>query len=143
MCRMGLAIGVRGQTMKTAVSNAAAPCPADRLNRQFQADRPNRLWVSDFAYVWTWQGFLYVGFVIYVFARRPIGRAGPIHHSLRDAQYVGERVVEVCVEPSAGSIGDSQGNALAETINGLYKAELTWHRGSWRNAEAVKLATLE
>lgn len=174
MRRMGLQGVVRGQTVKTTVSNAAAPCPADKVNRQFQADRPNRLWVSDFTYVWTWAGFVYVAFVIDVFARRivgwrvsrsmrtdfvldaleqalcarrPVSQGGLVHHSDRGVQYVSirytERLAEAGVEPSVGSVGDSYDNALAETINGLYKAELIWHRGPWRNAEEVEFATLE
>jgi putative transposase len=174
MRRMGLQGVVRGQTVKTTVSDPATPCPADKVNRQFQADRPNRLWVSDFTYVWTWSGFVYVAFVIDVFARRivgwrvsrsmrtdfvldaleqalcarrPVSQGGLIHHSDRGVQYVSirytERLAEAGVEPSVGSVGDSYDNALAETINGLYKAELIWHRGSWRNAEEVEFATLE
>ena len=151
----------------------AAPCPLDKVNRQFRAERPNALWVSDFTYVSTWQGFVYVAFVIDVFARRivgwkvsgsartdfvldaleqalharrPAGDKGLIHHSDRGVQYVSirytERLAEAGIEPSVGSVGDSYDNALAETINGLYKAEVI-HRRSWRNLEAVELATLD
>ncbi|MFC0712232.1 IS3 family transposase, partial [Azorhizophilus paspali] len=132
---------------------------------------PNALWVSDFTYVSTWQGFVYVAFVIDVFARRIVGwrvsssaltefvldaldqalyvrrpasHAGLIHHSDRGVQYVSirytERLAEAGIEPSVGSVGDSYDNALAETINGLYKAEVI-HRQSWKNREAVELAT--
>ena len=151
----------------------AAPCPLDRVKRQFVAERPNQLWVSDFTYVWTWQGFVYVAFVIDVFARYIVGwrvsrsmhtefvldaleqalwarqpqRDALIHHSDRGAQYVSirytERLAEAGIETSVGSKGDSYDNALTETINGLYKAELIHRRGPWKNAEAVELATLE
>jgi putative transposase len=156
------------------VSDAKAPCPLDRVNRQFKAERPNQLWVSDFTYVSTWQGWLYVAFVIDVFARRIVGwrvsssmhtdfvldaleqalyarqpeRDGAlIHHSDRGSQYVSirysERLAEAGIEPSVGSKGDSYDNALAETINGLYKAEMIHRRGPWKTREAVELATLE
>ena len=73
MRQMGLAGAVRGKTVKTTVSDRAQPCPQDKVNRQFQAPAPNALWVSDFTYVATWQGFVYVAFVIDVFARRIVG----------------------------------------------------------------------
>ena len=174
MKRMGLAGAVRGRSVKTTISNPAAPCPLDRVNRQFRAPAPNVLWVSDFTYVATWQGFAYVAFVIDVFARRIVGwrvsrsaradfvldaleqalcdrrparRGGLVHHSDRGVQYVSirytERLAEAGIEPSVGSVGDSYDNALAETINGLFKTELIHRRGPWRSAEAVELATLE
>jgi putative transposase len=174
MKQMGLAGAVRGKTVKTTHSDRSAPCPLDRVNRQFRAPAPNVLWVSDFTYVATWQGFVYVAFVIDVFARRivgwrvsrsaradfvldaleqalcerrPLRRGGLVHHSDRGGQYVSirytERLLEVGIEPSVGSVGDSYDNALAETINGLFKAEVIHRRGPWRNAEAVELATLE
>lgn len=157
--------------VKTTVSDKAQPCPLDRVNRQFHADRPNALWVSDFTYVLTWQGMVYVAFVIDVYARRIVGwkvsssmttdfvldaleqalqarqREGElIHHSDRGSQYVSirysERLAEAGVEPSVGSVGDSYDNALAETINGLYKAEVI-HRQTWRSRQQVELATLD
>lgn len=174
MKQMGLAGTIRGKPVKTTISNPAAPCPRDKVNRQFHAPRPNALWVSDFTYVATWQGFVYVAFVIDVFARRivgwrvsrsaqtgfvldaleqalydrrPVRRDGLVHHSDRGVQYVSirytERLAEAGIEPSVGSVGDSCDNALAETINGLFKAEVIHRRGPWRNAEAVEFATLE
>lgn len=168
----GLQGVVRGKPVKTTVSDQATPCPPDRVHRQFRADRPNALWVSDFTHVSTWQGFVYVAFVIDVFARRivgwkvsssartdfvldaleqalyarqPVGHDSLIHHSDRGVQYVSirytERLAEAGIEPSVGSVGDSYDNALAETINGLYKAEVI-HRQSWKSREAVELATL-
>ncbi len=174
MRAMGLRGAVRGRPVKTTVSDRKAPCPLDKVNRQFQAPRPNALWLSDFTYVSTWQGFVYVAFVIDAFARRivgwrasrtahasfvldaleqalherrPVHGGGLVHHSDRGVQYVSikytERLAEAGVEPSVGSVGDSYDNALAETINGLYKAEVIWRRGPWRSFEAVEFATLE
>lgn len=172
MKQLGLRGVVRGKVVKTTHSDKAVPCPRDQVNRQFRADRPNALWVSDFTYVSTWAGFVYVAFVIDVYARRIVGwkvsgsartdfvldaleqalhdrrpaQGGLIHHSDRGVQYVSirytERLAEAGIEPSVGSVGDSYDNALAETINGLYKAEVI-HRRSWRNLQDVELATLE
>ena len=173
MKSMGLAGAVRGKPARTTVSDKAASCPLDRVNRQFRAPAPNMLWVSDFTYLATWSGFAYVAFVIDTFARRIVGwrvsrsaHAGfvldaleqalcerrpvggrLVHHSDRGAQYVcikySERLAEAGIEPSVGSVGDSYDNALAETINGLYKAEVIHRRGPWRSLEAVEFATLE
>ena len=171
MRRLGLKGVMRGKTQRTTVSDRAAPCPLDHVNRQFHAARPNALWVSDFTYVSTWQGFAYVAFVIDVYARRIVGwkvsnsartdfvldaleqalharrpaQGELIHHSDRGVQYVSirytQRLGEAGIEPSVGSVGDSYDNALAETINGLYKAEVI-HRQSWRSLEQLELATL-
>ena len=73
MTEMGMAGAVRGKPVKTTVSNAATPCPKDRVNRQFHAPRPNALWLSDFTYATAWAGFVYVAFVIDTFARRIVG----------------------------------------------------------------------
>ncbi|AYM84017.1 hypothetical protein At12D1_41350 [Agrobacterium tumefaciens] len=174
MRMMGLQGIIRGKPIKTTVSDKSAPCPLDRVNRHFKAPAPNMLWLSDFTYVATWQGFVYVAFVIDAFARRivgwrasrtahagfvldaleqalhdrrPVKRGGLVHHSDRGSQYVSirysERLAEAGIEPSVGSVGDSYDNALAETINGLYKAEVIHRRGPWRNFEAVEFATLE
>jgi len=172
MKRMGLQGAMRGKVVRTTVPDANAPCPLDRVNRHFKADRPDQLWVSDFTYVSTWQGWLYVAFVIDVYARRIVGwrvsktmhtdfvldaleqalyarqpdRDQLVHHSDRGSQYVSirytERLAEAGIEPSVGSRGDSYDNALAETINGLYKAELIHRRGPWKTREAVEIATL-
>jgi putative transposase len=174
MRRLGLRGAMRGKGVRTTRPDPKAACPLDRVNREFHAQRPNQLWVSDFTYVPTWQGFVYVAFVIDVFARRIVGwrvsasmqtefvldaleqalyarrpgREGElIHHSDRGSQYVSirysQRLAEAGIEPSVGSIGDSYDNALAETINGLYKAELIHRRAPWKTREAVELATLE
>jgi transposase InsO family protein len=160
MREMGLAGVIRGKPVRTTVSDKAAPCPLDHVNRHFRAPAPNRLWVSDFTYVATWSGFAYVAFVIDTYARRivgwrasrtahasfvldaleqalhdrrPVHRGGLVHHSDRGSQYVSikytERLAEAGMEPSVGSVGDSYDNALAETINGLYKAEVIHRRG--------------
>ena len=160
MRRQGLRGVMRGKVVRTTISDDKAPCPLDQVNRQFRAERPNQLWVSDFTYVSTWQGWLYVAFVIDVFARRIVGwrvsssmrtdfvldalGAGAlyarqperdsslIHHSDSGSQYVrfatASGLAEAGIEPSVGSKGDSYDNALAETINGLYKAELIHRR---------------
>jgi putative transposase len=172
MRQMGLKGATRGKPVRTTISDKATPCPADKVNRQFQAPRPNALWVADFTYVATWQGFVYVAFVIDAFARRIVGWRvsrtaqtsfvldaleqalhdrrpvkGVVHHSDRGVQYVSikytERLTGAGVEPSVGSVGDSYDNALAETINGLYKTEVIRRRGPWRSLEAVEFATLE
>lgn len=174
MRTMGLAGVIRGKPVRTTVGDRSAPCPLDRVNRQFRAPAPNMLWVSDFTYVATWAGFVYVAFVIDTFARRIVGwrasrtahagfvldaleqalhdrrptrNGGLIHHSDRGSQYVSikysERLAEAGIEPSVGSVGDSYDNALAETINGLYKAEVIHRRGPWHSFEAVEYATLE
>ena len=164
---------IRGKPVRTTVQDKAAPCPLDHVNRVFHAPAPNMLWVSDFTYVSTWSGFVYVAFVIDAYARRIVGwrvcrtahasfvldaleqalherrpahKAGLVHHSDRGSQYVSirytERLAEAGIEPSVGSVGDSYDNALAETINGLYKAEVIHRRGPWRSFEAVEFATL-
>ena len=172
MKSMGLKGVIRGKPHRTTIPDRAAPCPLDRVNRDFKAPAPNVLWVSDFTYVATWQGFVYVAFVIDTFARRIVGWrvsrtahagfvldaleqavhdrrpcGGLVHHSDRGSQYLSitytERLAEAGIEPSVGSVGDSYDNALAETINGLFKAEVIWRRGPWRSMEAVEFATLE
>ena len=173
MKRLGLQGARRGKVVRTTVPDKALPCPLDRVNRQFKADCPNQLWVSDFTYVSTWQGWQYVAFVIDVYARRIVGwrvsssmrtdfvldaleqalydrqpdHNALIHHSDRGSQYVSilytERLAQAGIEPSVGSRGDSYDNALAETINGLYKTELIHRRAPWKTKESLELATLE
>jgi transposase InsO family protein len=172
MRKMGLQGVVRGRSCRTTVGDDAADRPGDLVKRQFTARRPNELWVADITYVATWVGFVYVAFVIDVFARRIVGwrvarsmrtelvldaleqalysrtgTQGLVHHSDRGAQYLSirytGRLAEAGIESSVGSRGDSYDNALAETIIGLYKTELIRHRGPWRHIEAVEYATLE
>ncbi|EIG1709395.1 IS3 family transposase, partial [Escherichia coli] len=168
MAVMGLAGVLRGKKVRTTISRKAVAA-GDRVNRQFVAERPDQLWVADFTYVSTWQGFVYVAFIIDVFAgyivgwrvsssmettfvldaleqalwaRRP---SGTIHHSDKGSQYVSlaytERLKEAGLLASTGSTGDSYDNAMAESINGLYKAEVI-HRKIWKNRAEVELATL-
>jgi len=186
MKQIGIRGAVRGKVVKTTVPDTSAPCPRDKVNRVFRAPAPNLLWVSDFTYVSTWQGFVYVaarhwartngafnGSLIDTFAdrivgwrvsrsaktdfvldaleqalhdRRPVQKSGLIHHSDRGGQYLSirytERLAEAGIEPSVGSVGDSYDNALAETINGLYKTELVHRQGPWRNMQDLEMATL-
>nr|WP_180384870.1 IS3 family transposase [Escherichia coli] len=168
MAVMGLAGVLRGKKVRTTISRKAVAA-GDRVNRQFVAERPDQLWVADFTYVSTWQGFVYVAFIIDVFAgyivgwrvsssmettfvldaleqalwaRRPFGT---VHHSDKGSQYVSlaytQRLKEAGLLASTGSTGDSYDNAMAESINGLYKAEVI-HRKSWKNRAEVELATL-
>ena len=156
---------IRGKPVRTTISDKAAPCPLDHVNRQFHALAPNRLWVSDFTYVafvidiyarrivgWRASRTAHAGFVLdaleqAIHARRPGHQSGLVHHSDRGSQYLSikytERLAEAGIEPSVGSVGDSYDNALAETINGLYKAEVIHRRGPRRSFEAVEYATLE
>ena len=172
MREMGLEGVVRGRKRKTTIADESAPRPADRVERNFRAERPNQLWVADLTYVATWAGFVYVAFVTDVFSRKIVGWRvssslrsdlaldaleqalharsdldGLVHHSDRGVQYLSirytERLAEMGIEPSVGSVGDSYDNALAETINGLYKAEVIRPNGPWRGIEEVEFATLE
>ena len=174
MQTMGLQGAVRGKPVRTTIPDPAAACPLERVNRPFQAPRPNVLWVSDFTDVATWSGVVSVACVIDAYARRivgwqvsrtaharfgraaleqalharrPVQGGGLVPHSDRGVQYVSlrstERLAEAGIEPSVGSVGDRYDTALAETINGLYKAEVIHRRGPWRAFEAVEFATLE
>ena len=157
---LGLRGVIRGRRAKTTVPDEALERPRDLVNREFQASRPNALWVADLTYVATWRGFVYVAFIIDVFARRIVGwrvssslqtdialdaleqalydrgvnqKTDLIHHSDRGVQYLSiryaDRLAEVGIAPSVGSVGDSYDNALAETINGLYKTEVIPNKG--------------
>ena len=170
---MGIRGVVRGKPIRTTIPDPKQPCPRDLVQRAFAAERPNKLWVADFTYVATWRGFVYVAFVIDVYARRIVGwracstprtdlvldaleqaiwarrpdKQGLTHHSDRGSQYLSirytERLAESQIKPSVGSVGDSYDNALAETIIGLYKTEVIRKRGPWKNLDDVEYATLE
>jgi putative transposase len=171
MARLGLEGVVRGKVVRTTRPDKAAACPFDLVNRQFHAPAPNMLWVSDFTYVSTWAGMVYVAFVIDVFARRIVGwrvsrtqtasfvldaleqalharrpTESLIHNSDRGSQYVSirytERLSEAGIEPSVGSVGDSYDNALAESVIGLFKTEVIHRLGPWKSFEAVEYKTL-
>jgi transposase InsO family protein len=170
---LGLRGVVRGRRVKTTVPSEGLDRPMDRVNREFQASRPNALWVADLTFVATWRGFVYVAFIIDAYARRIVGwrvssslqtdialdaleqalydrgvnkQTDLIHHSDRGVQYLSiryaDRLTEVGITPSVGSVGDSYDNALAETINGLFKTEVIRQQGPWRNLEDVEFATL-
>jgi putative transposase len=172
MRKMGLEGAIRGRKYKaTTIVDEAATRPADLVCRNFTAERPNQVWVADLTYVATWNGFVYVAFITDVYSRRIVGwrvssslrsdlaldaleqalharsdLEGLVHHSDRGVQYVSirytERLAEEGIEPSVGSVGDSYDNALAETINGLYKTEVIRRQGPWRSLEDVEFATL-
>jgi transposase InsO family protein len=173
MVRLGLSGVVSGgKKYRTTIPDAAAARPADRVNRQFQAERPSQLWVADFTYVATWAGVVFVAFVIDVYAHRIVGwwvsrsmrvelvlaalkqslwargeADGLIHHSDGGSQYLAiryiERLAEAGIQCSVGSTGDSYDNALAETIIGLFKTEVIHARGPWKSIEPVEYAILE
>ena len=171
MRALGLRGATRGRAFTITTSGDEAARPADLVQRRFTATCPNVLWVADLTYVATWRGFVYVAFVIDVFARRIVGwrvdttlrsdlaldaleqalharpdRDGLVHHSDRGVQYLAirytERLADAGIEGSVGSVGDSYDNALAETVIGLYKTEVIRRQGPWRHVEAVEFATL-
>jgi putative transposase len=161
------------RSVRTTFAAEAAARPTDLVQRQFRAAAPNCLWVADLTYVKTHSGWVYVAFIVDVFSRFVVGwqasrslhadlaldalemaiwgrgrhLTGLIHHSDRGVQYLSirytERLAEAEVVASVGSKGDSYDNALAESFNGLYKAELIRHRGPWSGLDAVEYATLE
>ena len=168
----GLKGVVRGRRVRTTIPDLLADRPADLVERTFQAERPNQLWVADFTYVATWRGMVYVAFVIDVFSRRIVGwrasasmrtdlaldaleqalydrdtDAGLICHSDRGSPYLSirytERLAAAGIDASVGSRGDAYDNAVAETVIGLFKTEVIWHAGPWRSLDDVEYATLE
>lgn len=173
MKAMGLQGVVRGKKVITTNPDTSQPCPDDKVNRTFVAERPNQLWVSDFTYVPTWRGTMYVAFVVDVFARKIVGwrvstsmttafvldalnqaicqrtpsEAGLIHHSDRGSQYLSikytERLTEEGIDPSVGSVGDSYDNALAESVIGLFKTEVINFLGPWKSMAQVECQTLK
>ena len=173
MRALGLAGATRSRRTRTTLAAPVAERPADLVNRTFSAPAPDRLWVSDLTYVWTVRGFCYAAFVIDAFSRMIVGwrvaaslrtdlaldalemavwarggdLSGLVHHSDRGVQYLSirytERLADVGAVGSVGSRGDSYDNALAETVNGLYKAELIYRRSRWRSVEEVELATAD
>ncbi len=173
MAKLGLCGAVRGgRKYRTTIPDPASVRPADLVNRQFRAERPNQLWVADFTYVATWSGLVFVAFVIDVFARRIVGwrvsrsmkaglvldaleqalwargdTEGLIHHSDQGSQYLAirytERLAEAGIQCSVGTTGDSYDNALAESVIGLFKTEIIYPRGPWKSIDPVEYATLE
>jgi transposase InsO family protein len=172
MHSMGLWGVVRGKVKRTTIGSDRDPRPLDLVQRRFKATQPNQLWVADFTYVATWTSVVYVAFVIDVFSRMIVGwrvatsmradltldaleqalwarktKGDPIHHSDRGSQYLSfrysERLIAAGIEASVGSVGDAYDNALAETINGLFKTEVIRRRGPWKGLDEVEYATLE
>jgi putative transposase len=173
MRALSLKGATRGKTWKTTFPDLSAPRPADLVEREFTVAAPNRLWVADLTYVRTWSGFVYAAFVIDAYSRMILGWQvssslrtdlaldalemalwrrgddveGVVHHSDRGVQYLSirytERLAEAGAVTSVGSRGDAYDNALAETINGLYKTELIRKHGPWKTLEDVEFATLE
>jgi transposase InsO family protein len=162
----------RGAFKVTTNSNKDAIRPKDLLDCNFKVAAPDRLWVADFTYVATWSGFVYVAFIIDAYARRIVGwnvsrrmntalvldalemalwQRNPdeklIHHNDAGVQYLSvtysECLKEAGIAASVGTVGDAYDNALAETINGLYKAEVIRHVGPWKGFDDVEYATLE
>jgi putative transposase len=173
MRTLGLEGVRRGKTRRTTTPDETATRPADLVDRDFGAQRPNQLWVADLTYVATWSGFVYVALVIDAFSRFIVGWQasrslrtdlaldalemaiwrrqtqldGLVHHSDRGCQDLAirytQRLAEAGAACSVGSRGDSYDNALAETIIGLYKTELIRRRGPWKGIDDVEYATLE
>ena len=173
MKKLGIEGVVRGRSCKTTIPDELADKPLDLVNREFKASKPNQLWVADITYVATWRGFVYVAFVTDVYSRYIVGwrvmksmktdlvldaleqamwargkPSGVTHHSDRGSQYLSihysERLMEAGFNASVGSVGDSYDNALAETVNGLYKSEVIHYlKQNWTGVNDVELATLE
>ena len=163
----------RGKGKITTKSRDDQKRADDLVNRNFNAHRPNQLWVADFTYVKTLSGWVYTAFIIDVFARAIVGwkvsdrmntdmvmaalnqaiadRNHPkdvIHHSDRGVQYLSirytDKMADSGVIASVGTTGDSYDNALAETVNGLYKTEvIEYLKPQWQGVSDVELATLE
>jgi len=173
MTALGLTGVNRAKSIRTTQPGPLSQRPADLVERVFAAAAPNRLWLADITYVWTISGFCYSAFIVDAFSRRIVGwrvaaslraelaldalemaiwargadLAGLVHHSDRGVQYLAirytERLADAGAVNSVGSKGDSYDNALAESVNALYKAELIRRQRSWRSVEEVELATAD
>ncbi|WP_245617689.1 IS3 family transposase [Nitriliruptor alkaliphilus] len=172
MRELGIQGARRGKRIRTTRPDASAARHPDLVDRQFIAERPNLLWVTDLTVVPTWGGAVYVCFITDAFSRMIVGwrvathmrtdmvldalemarwkrnsqLEGLVCHSDAGSQFTsiryGERLAELGAVPSIGSVGDSYDNALAEAVNSLYKTELIRRKGPWRNVDDVELATL-
>jgi transposase InsO family protein len=171
MRKLGLEGVRRGRRCRTTIPGDLTDKPLDLVNREFVSSQPNQLWVADITYIATWSGFVYVAFITDVYSRYIVGwrvlksmktdlvldaleqamwaRGKPkdvIHHSDRGSQYLSirysNRLTEAGFNASVGSVGDSYDNAMAESINALYKAEVIYKDGPWRGLEEVERATL-
>lgn len=172
MTEMGLTGVQRGRKPCTTVADTSAPRAPDLVDRRFVADRPNQLWVADITYVSTWEGWLYVAFVLDVHSRVIVGwqianhlrtdlvldaiemaiwrrdtTDELVHHSDAGCQYTSfrysERLTDAGIAASIGSVGDSYDNAMAEALNGTYKAELIRRQAPWRTRASAEFATIE
>jgi len=171
MGTLGLVGATRTKRVRTTVAAPVVQRPPDLVERVFTAPAPNRLWLADITYVWSRSGFTYAAFIVDAFSRAIVGwrvsaslradlaldalemalhargstLAGLVHHSDRGVQYLAirytERLAEAGAVTSVGSRGDSYDNALAESVIGLFKAELIARQGPWRSLEQVELAT--
>lgn len=171
MRAMGRQGVVRGRVPRTTLAAERAHRPEDLVRRRFVADEPNQLWVADITYVATRAGFAYVAFVTDVFSRAIVGwrvskslrsdlaldaleqalhgrriHRPLIHHSDRGSQYLSirytERLAEAGLQASVGSVGCSYDNALAESVNGIFKTELIHRHALWPSLERLELAVL-
>ena len=171
MRKLGLKGVKRGRSCKTTIPDEMAEKPLDLVNREFVASKPDQLWVADITYVATWSGFVYVAFITDVYSRYIVGwrvlksmktdlildaldqalwardkPKGVTHHSDRGSQYLSihytDRLMEAGFKASVGSVGDSYDNAMAESINSLYKAEVIHKDGPWRGLDDVERETL-
>tara|TARA_R100000935_G_scaffold20132_1_gene38175 strand:- start:2107 stop:2811 length:705 start_codon:yes stop_codon:yes gene_type:complete len=171
MQQLGLQGVLRGKKIITTNPDTSLPCPDDKVNRKFTAEQPNQLWVSDFTYVPTWSGTVYVAFVIDVFARRIVGWKASMatqfvldaleqalwqrkvpenkrltRHSDRGSQYLSikytERLADAEINLSVGTVGDAYDNALAECVIGLFKTEVINQIGPWKSMREVEWETL-
>ena len=163
----------RGKKRYTTIPDEAAPRPADLVERRFVASRPNELWLADITYASTWDGWLYVAFILDVHSRMIVGWqladhlrtdlvldalemalwrrdltfGDLIHHSDRGCQYTSfrysDRLAEAGVAASVGSKGDSYDNARAEALNGTFKSELVKLHGPWRTRGQLEIAIIE
>ena len=172
MQKLGIQGVWRGKNKQTTRSRDDQKRADDLVKRNFNADHPDQLWVSDFTYIQTHSGWVYTAFIIDVFSRAIVGwkvstrmntdmvldaleqalhdRGMPknvIHHSDRGVQYLSirytNRLEAANLRASVGTTGDSYDNALAETVNGLYKTEvIEYLKADWQGLADVQLATL-
>jgi putative transposase len=171
MSALGIHGVQRGKRRFTTVAEPTAARPPDLVARQFIAERPNQLWVADITYVSTWEGWMYVAFVLDVHSRMIVGwqiaghlrtdlvldalemaifrrdvTAALVHHSDAGSQYTSfrysDRLVDAGISASIGTVGDSYDNAMAESLNGTYKAELVHLHGPWRTRRTLETATI-
>lgn len=170
---LGIRGVIRGKKQFTTVADKTAPRAPDLVDRQFAASRPNELWLADITYASTWEGWLYVAFILDVYSRMIVGWqianhlrtdlvldalemalwrrdltfGHLVHHSDAGCQYVSfrytDRLAEAGISASIGSVGDSYDNAMAEALNGTFKAELVKLHGPWKTRHQLEIAVIE